>query len=148
PVSQGSAQPNHWDIPNCPRPIGRGYQNRQTASHQGFDGQPKGFLRRFGRCGVNSFIIARRAPLMLQIIILALALLLDPAVAAGANMSDCRQLSDLSAARLRWVAVRKSSVGPAQNVEICRSYGSNFFEVVTARQAASFCGDEINRRPI
>ena len=85
---------------------------------------------------------------MLHIIVLVLALLLDPAIAAGADMSDCHQLSDLSAARLRWAAVRKSSVGPPQNAENCRSYGANFFEAVMARQAASFCRDGIDRQRV
>ena len=85
---------------------------------------------------------------MLHIILLALALLLDPAIAAGAEMSDCRQLSDLSAARLRWAAVRKSGVRPAHDAGNCRSYGANFFEAVTARQAASFCSDGIDRQRI
>jgi hypothetical protein len=44
---------------------------------------------------------------MLSIIIFALALLIDPAITAGAEMPGCSQLSDLSAARLRWAAVRK-----------------------------------------
>jgi hypothetical protein len=85
---------------------------------------------------------------MLRIVILALALLLDTATTVSADMSDCRQFSDLSATRLRWAAVRKSRVGPAHNAENCRSYGSNFFEAVTTRQAASFCRDGIDRRRI
>jgi hypothetical protein len=80
------------------------------------------------------------------IIVLALALLLDPAIAAGADMSDCRQLSDLSAARLRWASVRKSGVDPAHDAGNCRAYGTNFFEAVTARQAASFCREGIDRQ--
>ena len=83
---------------------------------------------------------------MLRIIILAVALLIDPALTSGAETSGCRQLPDLSAARLRWAAVRKSRVDPAHNQESCRSYGSNFFEAVTTRQAASFCRDGVDRQ--
>ena len=83
---------------------------------------------------------------MLRIIILAFALLIDPAITAGAEMSGCSQLSDLSAARLRWATVRKKPVNPAHNEESCRSYGTNFFEAVTTRQAASFCRDSIDRQ--
>ena len=83
---------------------------------------------------------------MLRIIILAFALLIDPAITAGAEMPGCSQLSDLSAARLRWAAVRKKPVNPAHNEESCRSYGTNFFEAVTTRQAASFCRDSIDRQ--
>jgi hypothetical protein len=85
---------------------------------------------------------------MLLVIVFVIALLLDPARTAGSELSDCRQLSDFSAARLRWAAVRKAGVGPDQTAKNCRSYGTNFFEAVMARQAASFCGDEINRRRI
>jgi hypothetical protein len=34
---------------------------------------------------------------------------------------------------------------PAHNEEDCHSYTTNFFEAVTARQAASFCKDGIDR---
>jgi hypothetical protein len=83
--------------------------------------------------------------LMLRIIIFAFALLIEPAITAGAEMSGCGQLSDLSAARLRWAAVRKKPLDPAHNEESCRSYGTNFFEAVTTRQAVSFCRDSIDR---
>ncbi|HEY6832945.1 MAG TPA: hypothetical protein VI251_10700 [Pseudolabrys sp.] len=82
---------------------------------------------------------------MLRIIIFASALLIDPAITAGVEMPGCSQLSDLSAARLRWAAVRKKPVKPAHNEESCRSYGTNFFEAVTTRQAVSFCRDSIDR---
>ena len=83
---------------------------------------------------------------MLRIIIFAFALLIDPAITAGAEMPGCSQLSDLSAARLRWAAARKSRVDPDHSEESCRSYGTNFFEAVTTRQAASFCRDSIDRQ--
>jgi hypothetical protein len=82
---------------------------------------------------------------MLRIIIFAFALLIDPALTAGAGTSGCSQLSDLSAARLRWAAVRESSVDPSHSEESCRSYRSNFFEAVTTRQAASVCRDGADR---
>ena len=83
---------------------------------------------------------------MLRIIIFAFALLIDPAITAGAEMPGCSQLSDLSAARVRWAAVRKSRVDPNHSEESCRSYGSNFFEAVTTRQAATFCRDGVDRQ--
>ena len=79
---------------------------------------------------------------MLRIIILAIALLIDPAITAGAKMPGCSQLSDLSAARLRWAAVRKKPINPTHNEESCRSYGTNFFEALTTRQAASFSAEK------
>jgi hypothetical protein len=81
---------------------------------------------------------------MLRIIIVAVALLIDPPLTAGAGMSGCSQLSDLSTARLRWAAVRKSRVDPDHSEESCRSYRSNF-EAVTTRQAASICRDGSDR---
>jgi hypothetical protein len=83
---------------------------------------------------------------MLRIIIFAVALLIDPAITAGAEMPGCSQLPDLSAARLRWAAVRKKPVNPPHNEESCGSYGTNFFEAVTTRQAASFCREGIDRQ--
>jgi hypothetical protein len=44
--------------------------------------------------------------------------------------------------------VRKGHVDPSHNEENCRSYATNFFEAVTARQAASFCKDGIDRERI
>jgi hypothetical protein len=78
---------------------------------------------------------------LLRAIIVAVTLLIDPAITAGAGTSGCSQLSDLSEARLRWAAVRQSRVDPGRSEESCRSYRSNFFEAVTTRQAASFCRD-------
>jgi hypothetical protein len=83
---------------------------------------------------------------MLRIIIVAFALLIAPAIAAGTELPGCSQLSDLSAARLRWAAVRKTPANPARNEESCRSYATNFFEAVNTRQAASFCKDSIDRQ--
>ena len=83
---------------------------------------------------------------MLRIIIVAVALLIAPAITAGAGTSGCSQLSDLSAARHRWATVRESRVDPGQGEESCRSYRSNFFEAVTTRQAASICRDGADRR--
>jgi hypothetical protein len=82
---------------------------------------------------------------MLRLSILAIALLIDLAVPADAQTSGCAQVSNLSTARLHWAAVRKGYVDPAHNEESCRSYATNFFAAVTARQAASFCKDGIDR---
>jgi hypothetical protein len=84
--------------------------------------------------------------LMLRIIILVGALLIDPAMTFAASVPECGQFPDLPAARLRWVTVRKSAVDPASNAESCRSFGCNFFEAVTARQAASFCPEGLDRQ--
>jgi hypothetical protein len=88
---------------------------------------------------------ATRAAIMLRTIIVVVALLIDPALTAEAGMSGCSQLPDLSAARIRWAAVRKSPVDLGHIEQSCRSYRSNFFEAVTTRQAASFCRDEADR---
>jgi hypothetical protein len=85
---------------------------------------------------------------MLRILILVIALLVDPAITAAADISSCGQLSGLSADRMRWAALRKSRAEPGQNADNCRSYGSNFFEAVTKRQAASFCKEGIDRQRI
>ncbi len=82
---------------------------------------------------------------MLRVIIIAVALLIVPAITAGAGTAGCSQLPDLSATRLRWAGVRKSRVDPDRSEESCRSYRSNFFEAVTTRQAASVCRDGADR---
>jgi hypothetical protein len=79
-------------------------------------------------------------------IVLVVSLLIDPAMASGADTSACSQLSDLPAARIRWAAVRKSRLDPDHGAENCRSYSSNFYEAVVARQAASFCRESIDRQ--
>jgi hypothetical protein len=81
---------------------------------------------------------------MLRLSILAFALLIDLAT-ARADTSACTQVSNLSAVRVSWAALRKDRVDPAHKEENCRSYGKNFFEAVMARQAASFCKDGIDR---
>ena len=67
------------------------------------------------------------------------------AITAGSETSGCTLVSNLSTASLRWAAVRKNHVDPAHNEEDCRLYATNFFEAVTARQAASFCKAGIDR---
>jgi hypothetical protein len=44
--------------------------------------------------------------------------------------------------------VRNNHVDPAHNDDSCRSYGTNFLEAVTVRQAASFCRDGSDRERI
>jgi hypothetical protein len=85
---------------------------------------------------------------MLRLKILAIALLIVSGVTAAAETSGCTQVSNLSTARVRWAAVRNNHVDPAHNDESCRSYGTNFFEAVTARQAASFCKEGSDRERI
>jgi hypothetical protein len=87
-----------------------------------------------------------RAAIMSRLSVLALALLIDLAITARADTSGCAQVSNLSATRLSWAALRKDHVDPAQSDENCRAYATNFFEAVTARQAASFCKDGIDRQ--
>ena len=85
---------------------------------------------------------------MLRLNILAIALLIGSAISGGAETLGCSQGSNLSTARLRWAAVRKNHADPDHHEENCRSYAANFFEAVTARQAASFCKDDIDRKRI
>ena len=84
---------------------------------------------------------------MLRIVILAIAILLDPAIAPAADMSGCKQLSHLSSARLRWAALRKSRADPADE-ENCGSYRSNYFEAVMTRHEASLCGGLVDRQRV
>ena len=84
---------------------------------------------------------------MQLIIMLIIALLIEPPIAAGADASNCGQ-AELAAARVRWAAVRQSRVDAANTEKSCRAYGFHFYEAVMARQAASTCKDGIGRQPI
>ena len=83
---------------------------------------------------------------MLRIVIVVISLLIDPAITAAADASACSQISNLSTARFRWAAVRKSRIDPAHNQDSCRSYSTIFFEAVNARQAAANCSDVTDRQ--
>src|SRR5262245_34798163 len=76
---------------------------------------------------------------MLQIIVSLVALLLDPSTAAKADTRYCGRPSELATARLRWEAVRRNAFDPAFPDKNCRTYGVQFYEAVTARQAISAC---------
>jgi hypothetical protein len=74
----------------------------------------------------------------------AIVLLILAATAAAADGASCGQGSEFAAARVRWAAVRQSH--PADIGNICRAYGSHFYEAVQARQAASLCEDSVKRQ--
>ena len=82
---------------------------------------------------------------MLRIVMFAIALLVIPATASKVDAS-CSQVFEVAAARVRWAAVRQSSVDPAHYEESCRAYGDPFFKAVEARQATSICEDGIDRQ--
>jgi hypothetical protein len=76
---------------------------------------------------------------MLQVVISLVALLLDPFTAAIADMRYCGHASELATARTRWQAARRNVVDPAFRDKTCQTYGIQFYEAVTARQAVSAC---------
>jgi hypothetical protein len=74
---------------------------------------------------------------MLRILILAIALLVDPVISTAADMSSCGLLSGLSAARVRWAAVRKD-VPNLLKTQITVALTADFFEAVTTRADCTF----------
>jgi hypothetical protein len=82
------------------------------------------------------------------VLVVDIALLADAPMTARAETSGCTQVTDLSTARVRWATVRKNDVNPAYSEQNCRSYATNFFEAVTAREAVSFCKDSLDRERI
>jgi hypothetical protein len=84
--------------------------------------------------------------LMPWIVMLAIAVLSIPAAPSNADAAYCGQVSELSAARLRWTATRQMRVDPAQMERICHAYGKHFYEAVEARQAAAICGHGVHRQ--
>jgi hypothetical protein len=83
---------------------------------------------------------------MLRILMLFIAILPIAVTVSKVEASYCGQSFDLVAARDRSAAARQRRVNLAPGVERCRAYGNQFFEVVTARHAASICEDGGNRQ--
>jgi hypothetical protein len=90
--------------------------------------------------------ICHAAPVILGIALFVIALLFISPTISKADTPNCAQISDLPAARLRWAAARQSRVDAAQVEKKCRAYRIHFYDVVTARQAASICEDGIHRQ--
>ena len=86
---------------------------------------------------------------MLRIALFAVALLAAPAVvpATAAKLdASCNQVFEAAAARVRAPATRRNGTDPTQSEEACRAYGSQFFEAVKARYAASDCADGVDHQ--
>jgi hypothetical protein len=60
--------------------------------------------------------------------------------------SYCGQSFDIAAARNHWAVARQRSMDPAHYDESCRAYSNQFFEAVTARQAASIRPEGVDRQ--
>ena len=90
--------------------------------------------------------ICRAAFVILGIALFVVALLFISPTTSKADTSNCAQILDLPAARLRWAAARQIRVGSAQDEKKCRVYRIHFYDAVTARQAASICEDGIHRQ--
>jgi hypothetical protein len=85
---------------------------------------------------------------MQLIVMLVIALLIDPPTAAGADALNCGEAPRLAAARDRWAAVRQSRGDTTNNEKNCRAYSINFYEAVTVRQDVSTCKDGVGRQPL
>jgi hypothetical protein len=86
---------------------------------------------------------------MLRIALFAVALLVAPAIvpATAAKLdASCNQMFEAAAARAHVPAARRNGTDPTQSEEVCRAYGSQFFEAVKARYAASFCEDGVDHQ--
>ena len=90
--------------------------------------------------------ICHAASIILGIALFVIALLFISPTASKADTSNCVQISDLPASRLRWAAARQSRVDAAQVEKQCRAYRIHFYDAVMARQAATICEDGIHRQ--
>jgi uncharacterized protein (DUF58 family) len=90
--------------------------------------------------------ICQAASVILGIALFVIALLFISPTTSKADASNCAQVADLTAARLRWAAARQSRVDAAQAEKKCHSYRVHFYDAVTARQADSVCEDGIRRQ--
>ena len=83
--------------------------------------------------------------LMLRIAMLSIPLLVTPATASKSGAS-CRQEAEMAASRTASAVARSNRVDSARRPDRCHAYSKLFFEVVEARQAASICADDTDRR--
>ena len=93
-----------------------------------------------------SNIVLHAASFILGVALFAVALLFGLPTVSKADASNCAQVSDLPAARVRWAAARQSRIDAAESDKRCRVYRTHFYDAVTARQAASICEDGIHRQ--
>jgi hypothetical protein len=90
--------------------------------------------------------VGHAASVILGIALFVIALLFISPTASKADASNCAQVADLAAARVRWAAARQGRVDSAEAERKCRAYRIHFYDAVTARQAASICENSINRQ--
>ena len=81
---------------------------------------------------------------MLRPLVYAIALVTNAATLSEAHAS-CSQASEISAARVRWAAVRQH-VGNRSTAESCRAYSHVFLEAVNTCHVASICEDGADRQ--
>ena len=82
-----------------------------------------------------------------KFLLIAVLLLMPPLPATAAKLdASCNQVFEVAAARARVLATRRNGTDPAQSEDACRAYGSQFFEAVKARYAASFCEDGVDHQ--
>lgn len=81
---------------------------------------------------------------MLRPSVCAIALVINAATLSAADAS-CGQASEISAARVRWAAVRQR-IGIGPTAEKCRTYSHVFLEAVATRQVASICKEGADRQ--
>jgi len=87
-----------------------------------------------------------RSSMMMRIVLFAIVVLINPATAAAADPSRCGQPSELTAARMRWAAARRTAIDAVSNEKRCRSYGIHFYEAVAAREVAFMCRNRTDRQ--
>jgi tartrate dehydratase beta subunit/fumarate hydratase class I family protein len=85
---------------------------------------------------------------MRQKFLFTAVLLLMPTLPVTAAKLDasCNQVFEAAAARARVPASRRNDTDLTQSEDACRAYGSQFFEAVKARYAASFCEDGVDHQ--
>src|SRR5262245_19250531 len=91
-------------------------------------------------------LVVHAASLVLGIALFVIAFLFISPTASKADATNCAQVSELAASRVRWAAARQGRVDSAEAERKCRAYRIHFYDAVTARQAASICEDSINRQ--
>jgi hypothetical protein len=82
---------------------------------------------------------------MLRIAMLSIPLLVTPPITSSAGAS-CRQEAEIAASRTASAVARSNRVDSARRPDRCHAYSKLFFETVEARQAASICADDADRR--
>jgi hypothetical protein len=117
----------------------RSPRQSKIPSIDGVDPSTTTMHQEFTRPFAMLFRLAWNCSYMLRTLTSTVLLLSFFASLSNLQGSDCDRSFDLRAARIRWANERMSKARADNAGQICRAYGNQFYEAVTARQSVSGC---------